>query len=45
MQGKKHKDPRRENVGPGPFEDQGDTSLHGFYKAVKSMEKEKKFKH
>lgn len=37
--GKKRKDPRRGTVGPEPFGDQADTSLHGLCKAVKSIKK------
>lgn len=34
MQGKQHIDPRKETVDPAPFEDQADTFLPGFCKAV-----------
>ena len=39
MQGKQHKDPKRETGVPGLFEDQVDTSPHEFCKAVKTMRK------
>lgn len=35
MQGRQHTDPRKETVDPAPFEDQADTFLPEFCKAVK----------
>jgi len=37
VKGKQHRDPRKETVGPGPFEDQVDTSPHELCKAVKEI--------
>jgi len=37
VKGKQHRDPRKETVGPGPFEDQVDTSPHELCKAAKEI--------
>jgi len=37
VKGKQHRDPRKETGGPGPFEDQGDTSPHELCKAAKEI--------
>ena len=37
VKGKQHKDPRKGTVGPGPFEDQADTSPHELCKAVNEI--------
>ena len=37
VKGKQRTDPRKETVGPGPFEDQVGISPHEFCKAVKEI--------
>lgn len=37
VKGKQHRDPRKETVGPGPSEDQVDTSPHELCKAAKEI--------